>query len=681
MRRCFAWPVTALALCLLVGCQPHGLSALRRGDELRRAGHPLEAIPLLLQATTDLPNEPRAWNFLGLAYQTAGRTLEAQRAYLQALKEDRNYSEAHFNLGLLFADQSEWLEVERSFRAFLAVETNQTQSVAWRYLGEAQWHNRSFDAAQRSLAFAAKLDGRNPEIWNLLGVVETARHHFPEARQNLSYAHYLDPRLASATFNLAVLTHQQFGDRKAAASLFREYLTIAPSAPNAEAVRSLIRQLEAPTSGPATVEPRKSVDSSRPSNSNIVVNPTIPDLPLVAPASPVSPHPPPQATNLASFHTAHEPVPTSIPGSRLTRVSNPPLTSAPPVRFILASNVKTAIPPLIVSNFPTEPSHDVSPTLIANMTNREEMMVFPPPVVVQIRDDPQLGAAPATPSLSIPRDSSTVPLVSNSPSVSPRLASQPIRRPSDAQPPSAPNRPTSPISTNLPTPNQNEEKAGLWSRLNPVRWGNPRRWFSDPSEKEPTYVGEVPPPAFISPASKATASSASLPTIRRYSRSFPDGLTPGDRPAAEARFIAGADAWDSGDRQSALNAYRQAVNADPTYFPAQYNLAVAALAVGDGVTALLAAEAAVIADPLSASAHRVFGSALARRNFPADAAEEFEKYLQLQPSDAEVHLALAGIYANQLGDSARAKVHYERVLTLRPQHPQSAQIQSWLANP
>jgi Tfp pilus assembly protein PilF len=156
-------------------------------------------------------------------------------------------------------------------------------------------------------------------------------------------------------------------------------------------------------------------------------------------------------------------------------------------------------------------------------------------------------------------------------------------------------------------------------------------------------------------------------------------LVAGDRAGAEARFANGSDAWDAGDRSGALASYRQAVAADPTFYPAQYNLAVVAMNLGDTVTAVQAAEASVLSDPLSASAHRIFAAALVQRDFPADAAEELETFLQLQPDDADVHLAVAGLYANKLGEPTRARAHYERVLALRPQHPQAAQVSAWLA--
>jgi len=665
----------AVVCWLAAGCQPHGLGALRRGDELRRTGHLAEAVPLLLQATTDLPNEPRAWNFLGMAYQASGRTLEAQRAYLQALKEDRNFTDAHFNLGLLFADQSEWLEVERSFRAFLAVETNQSQATAWRYLGEAQWHNRAFHAAQRSLAYAAKLDGRNPDIWNLLGVVEIARRHFPEAKQNLAYAHSLDPRHPTALFNLAVVNQQQ-GDRKSAATLYREFLTIAPSAPNAEAVRSLIRQLEATPSNPLPTEPRKSADGSRPSNTNVVANPIVPDRPLVSPASPVSPHPPPPTTNTSTARTVQDTPSTTIASLHPLRAANPPATSAPPAKTTAPSISKMVIPSVSSSNPPVVSLPEPSTTPSPRITNREETVVLPPPDVVNVKEAPELSAAPVLPPPSIPsefRPSASSPVSASPPQVSPVVARTVDPSPSPS--------PITPAPSSGATTNQTDEKLGLWTRLNPVRWGNPRRWFSDSPAKEPTYVADPPSPKPIPPPAKLTAAPVAPPKIRRYQRAYPDGLTPGDRSSAEPRFIAGADAWDAGDRQAALTAYRQAIAADPTYYPAQYNLAVAALTVGDVATALRAGEASVIADPLSSSAHRVFGAALARGSYPADAADELEKFLQLQPSDADGHLAIAGIYANQLKDPVRARYHYERVLALRPQHPQLAQIQSWLANP
>jgi Flp pilus assembly protein TadD len=43
------------------------------------------------------------------------------------------------------------------------------------------------------------------------------------------------------------------------------------------------------------------------------------------------------------------------------------------------------------------------------------------------------------------------------------------------------------------------------------------------------------------------------------------------------------------------------------------------------------------------------------------------------------HLTLANLYANRLGESAKARAHYRKVLELEPKHPESVAIRYWLA--
>ena len=645
-----------LAVLFLTGCQPHGVEALRRGDELQRAGKSSEALPLLQQAASDLPGDPRVWNMLGLAHHGLGHSLEAQRSYLQALKEDRNFSQAHFNLGVLFSEQGEWLEVERSFRAFLAVEANQSQPVAWRLLGEAQWHNRAYDQAQRSLAVAARLDARNPDVWNLLGLVEISRRHFPEARKDLSYAVYLSPRHASAVYNLAVLTQQQFNERKTAAGLYRDYLNLVPTAPNAEEIRSLIRILESVPTPAAGSDPKRGGEPLRSGGTNA----SVPALPWVGPASPALPHPPPVVADGSKTAKREAPSPVKEPSVISMGSTHPPAAATRPVS-------------LSASNFPPETATSLTTidSTPQGATNVLETNPISPPEIVRIRDDPPLQAAPGVVRSREPEPVSSRVVAIHQLNTGAVSAPTVVSRPAPVEP-QIPAPPTTGAS----------EKPGIWSRLNPVRWGNPRRWFGHSSEEMATRgpVYEPPPATVVPPVrSPPTLEKVSRPDIRRYPRAYVGGLVPGDRASAEARFAAGADAWDAGDRAGALAAYRLAVAVDPTFYPAQYNLAVVALNLGDTATAVQAAEASVLSDPLSASAHRVFAAALVQRDFPADAAEELETFLQLKPDDADVHLALAGLYANKLAAPTRAQSHYERVLALRPQHPQAAQVRAWLA--
>lgn len=137
-------------------------------------------------------------------------------------------------------------------------------------------------------------------------------------------------------------------------------------------------------------------------------------------------------------------------------------------------------------------------------------------------------------------------------------------------------------------------------------------------------------------------------------------------------------AYERRDFAAAQAYYQQAVKSDPTLFEAQHNLALTALNTGDLPLALTASEAALLLRPDSVSARWNYALALQRAKYPADAAEEFEKYAAADATNGRAHLALGGLYALELDDPDRARTHYARFLELDPQHPQAANVRQWI---
>lgn len=65
------------------------------------AGHPAEALPLLLRATRLAPDQARLWSDLGLSYVNLGALDKAMAALSQAIELDENLAVAWYNRGLL----------------------------------------------------------------------------------------------------------------------------------------------------------------------------------------------------------------------------------------------------------------------------------------------------------------------------------------------------------------------------------------------------------------------------------------------------------------------------------------------------------------------------------------------------------------------------------------------------
>src|SRR5437868_5602063 len=70
-----AW---CLVLFTFTGCTPPGPGALLAGQRLVEQGKYPQAVKKLKTATSLLPTNAQAWNYMGLAYHYAGQAAEAE---------------------------------------------------------------------------------------------------------------------------------------------------------------------------------------------------------------------------------------------------------------------------------------------------------------------------------------------------------------------------------------------------------------------------------------------------------------------------------------------------------------------------------------------------------------------------------------------------------------------------
>ncbi|HAB14901.1 MAG TPA: hypothetical protein PLX89_24710, partial [Verrucomicrobiota bacterium] len=297
----------------------------------------------------------------------------------------------------------------------------------------------------------------------------------------------------------------------------------------------------------------------------------------------------------------------------------------------------------------------------------------PPLEIVRVEEPPPFQVARDSTPLAepIPPTNSTSPPVREVVmAASSSTRSTPAAMPETADPRSAPRR-------------------TFWQKLNPATWGNPVSWFrgsdkssgdastNSPSSRTPPPITQptvLPPRTTPLPTEPIPTSSppAPKPVVARYRRPEPLVLTPGDRAAAEA--VANQRTSDR------LASWQRAVQLDPSWAVAWQQLGRLALESGRTGLALQAGEAAATLEPDTAAAHQLFAAALVKAGYPADAAEQLERAVALAPGSAAAHLALAGLYARELGEPALARPQYEKVLQLDPQHPQAGAIRLWLAN-
>src|SRR6266481_1189072 len=91
-----------LLLFIATGCTPAGPKALLQGEKLIDKGNYTQAIEKFKVATSLIPTNAQAWNYLALAYHHAGQLGEAEKTYRRALLINHDLSEAHYNLGCLY---------------------------------------------------------------------------------------------------------------------------------------------------------------------------------------------------------------------------------------------------------------------------------------------------------------------------------------------------------------------------------------------------------------------------------------------------------------------------------------------------------------------------------------------------------------------------------------------------
>ena len=194
------------------------------------------------------------------------------------------------------------------------------------------------------------------------------------------------------------------------------------------------------------------------------------------------------------------------------------------------------------------------------------------------------------------------------------------------------------------------------------------------SEGEPANpTASASEPAVSLPPSSPTGPPA------RYTYKSPAKPAAGNRADAERLFAQGVQAYQAHRLPEAVQSYRLATQADPSFYDAYYNLGLAATVAGNLSAALGAYEHALAVQPQSLDARYNFALVLKQANYLIDAANELERVLTTYPNETRAHLVLGNLYAQQFRQPAKARQHYLRVLEVEPHNPQAGTIRYWLA--
>ncbi len=308
--------------------------------------------------------------------------------------------------------------------------------------------------------------------------------------------------------------------------------------------------------------------------------------------------------------------------------------------------------------------------------------------------------APATPTIAVDAAAAEEKETPIPDRPAPRIVPEPTE--TAAVPPAAESaRSASPPRSYVPTyhPAREEEERGFLKRLDPRRFfksreerrtttplpgaGSNAAREAAPQEPAGTVAVRSTSPPTPAPEPTQTVRAPAPAPVRaeppRYAYSNPPTPRPGDRRAAAPIFLEGLKAHQENRLSEAIKAYKDAAKLDGSLYEAHYNMGLASYQANQLAESLAAYETALAVKPDSGSARFNFAQALLKARYTRDSANELEKLIAAEPSQAAARLAAGNLYAKELGDTARARVHYLKVLELEPNHRQAQAIRYWLS--
>ena len=628
------------AVCLvatLTGCTPPEQNALEEGSRLLADGKTVEALKQLEDARKRIENHPnlktnlvvvgKLYNQLGLSHQKLsknktgdakiGELKEAKKCFVLAIEKGGQKSriQAYQNLAWLHLEAEDWEEAAKVFGSLLITNTNsKSTNNVFQYWLEKGTAELRAERTSDAIKSFSKIPD-NTHAQNGLGTGAWKQKNIASAAEHFKKAVDLDGNNTTALFNLAVV-QQELKQYPEALETYRSYLAIVPDADSE--IKQLVNSLE----------------------------------------EYLKPEPEPE-----------------------------PVTEPEPE---LVAEVEPEPEPEPVAEVEPEPNEEVKPDPPVAEVEPEETQPEPEPANVVIVEPPteEPKPEPAAPEPEIVTVSEPAPLPV--PVANPEPAATQVE-PEVAQ-------------ANTTAETEPAKPAKDWKRrLNPLKWfgGDNEKTAAEteeaaiqvePNKKTKSQVSwrsrtaipttPLPSPRLLAKASTNTVKVASVlpsavafPRYKYLSPTLPDN---GDRQVAKAYFDDGATAQKTEEWQRAKAAYIEATKADPGWFDARFELGQAAFYTGDTDLALQSFEHALAIDPNDGPTRFNFAMSLVQGNYYADAASEFETYLQFDPDNVQAHFEAGKLYAGKLNDVARASVHYKRVIGLQPGHPQAVTIRYWL---
>jgi len=176
----------------------------------------------------------------GIALYNTQKYAEAEQALAQAVQAEDGNAQAHEYLGLVYLamDKVEQASMELS----RAQELNPASDSTKVALARLYIETKEFDKAEESLKAAQEINGENPEVPLYSGALKVAKRDFQGAISDLNQAIARKSDNAYAHY-YAGLAYNALKRPDKMVESFQTFLKLAPNAPEADRVRSLLRSV------------------------------------------------------------------------------------------------------------------------------------------------------------------------------------------------------------------------------------------------------------------------------------------------------------------------------------------------------------------------------------------------------------------------------------------------------
>ncbi|MBN2062951.1 MAG: tetratricopeptide repeat protein [Deltaproteobacteria bacterium] len=243
----------ALGFCIFMsaGCVQENVITSREraqalqsmGGALVREGNLREGLARLLEAEKLDPDNPALQHELAIAYRDLGKYDISLRHFQKALYLKPDFSEAHNNLGTLYILLKKWDLAVQSFNKAVQDILYKTPEIAYNNMGLAYFNKGDTDRAIESYEKALQLSPSYHTCLTNLGIAYETNGDLVQAIESYNNSIRFGSRNPATYFRLAGI-YKGLNQRKEAAGVLKQFLSIEKEGTNADAARDLLRQVE-----------------------------------------------------------------------------------------------------------------------------------------------------------------------------------------------------------------------------------------------------------------------------------------------------------------------------------------------------------------------------------------------------------------------------------------------------